>query len=277
MVKYNYCVVIGAYGKPPNSFYETISKLISKNINTFIIYNGDENYYHFKNELVMTKKVKNYGMGYSLNVGIALAKLSGFNLFTILDDDVIILDDFDKNDIIDYYDKNCTERDILWLPSINEKIIENEIKLKFVVESGVTFSDFIGRKLTFRTDFIMDQLDLLFCYDLRRILHGRIIPYNKRVISIYPVGRGIYGKINFIPNYRLYLLTRNSLTNFIERRDAVFLSLFVKQVIFWFFKGIQGHEKKIFKAFFYGVYDALKHRLGVTDTLQELSNNRFDK
>lgn len=266
---HRFCVIIGAYN-PPDKFYDTVKKLVSLKIDTFIVYSGNDINLGLESEYIRMIKEKNYGLGHKFNTGINLAKDSGFDLVTILTDDVSVLPNFSANDIINYYSKYCSENDILHLDFVSDELQTT----KYAMDRGMTFSTNIGDKIKFRNELVMDQQDIYFCYKLETI-GGRIISFNKKILNTLPVGRAIKWKMHFLPSFRVYLLTRNTLRLFIETKNFIFFKGFLYFATYYSLKAVIGREKNVFYAYFAGIFDALRGKLGITENLKRLSENKF--
>ncbi|MEM3489213.1 MAG: hypothetical protein QXO75_06120 [Nitrososphaerota archaeon] len=265
---YKYCIIISAHN-PPDSFYDTVKKLEGMRINTFVVNSGNYISFDFECKYTSIIKVKNYGVPHNFNTGIKLALDSGFDLFTLFTDDVSILPSFSKDYIIKYYERFCNKYDILSLIFISNKLR----KAKNVVDSGMTFSSYVANKVKFRDDLVIDQQDIYFCYQIDKI-GGKVISFDKKFIDTAPAGRFKVGKMHFLPSYRIYLMTRNSLRLFMETKEHSFLRSFLIGLIMSF-KSVLGGEKNVLPAFVLGIIDALGNKLGITNNLQKLSNNRF--
>lgn len=269
---YNYCVIIGAYN-PPEIFFETVKKLEQMKINTFVIYSGKDIDLGYESKYIRIIKANNYGIGSNFNMGMKLAIDSGFDLMTLFTDDVSILPDFSEYNIIDYYSRFCSKDDILSLIFVNDSLRTT----KFILDSGMTFSSNVAKTIQFRTDLIIDQQDVYFCYQLNNNIGGKIKSFNKIMLNVLPVGRSLRGNMNFIPSFRIYLITRNSLKLFLETKNYSFFKSFIYFAVGYLMKAIIGKEKNSFYAFFAGIVDSLRGEMGVTVNLQKLSDHRFSE
>ena len=265
----NYCVIICAYN-PPKIFYDTINRLEEMQIDTFVVYSGNDITLPPNLNYVILIKEFNYGIGHNFNTGIQLALSNGFDLFTLLTDDAFILPDFSKNYIVDYFTKNCNENDVLHINFVSGTLTAK----KFDVDTGMTISSYIARKIKFREDFVMDQQDIYFCYEVSKI-GGTIKSIDRKMLDVLPVGRMMSGKMHYLPSFRVYLLTRNTLRIFIESKKIHFLLNFIKFSSGYLLKGIIGHEKRMLFAYFSGIIDAMRGNLEISANLQKLSGNKF--
>ncbi len=264
-----YCVIIGAYD-PPDIFYETLRVLNEKKIHTFVIYSGNGIHLKLDSEYLHIAKVPNLGIGHKFNEGMKMALSSAFDLMTLITDDVAILPDFSEQHIIDYYSRNCSKNDILHLD-----FVSNDLKTKkFAMDSGMTFHSWISKNIKFREDLVMDQQDIYFCYELSK-MGGKITSFDKVYLSHLPVGRVIIGNMHLLPEFRIYLLTRNSLRLFMETGAFVFLKSLWYYALGSAVKSIIGNERKIIRAFLLGIVDALTGKMGITPNLQNLSKKIF--
>lgn len=220
--------------------------------------------------------IKNVGVGFALNYGAFLAFSNGCELVTIVDDDAkIIVYPFPTTDVIQFFRKNCNpEKDLLVLPNIHP----TDRKTEFWVETGLTFSKNLFSKIKFREEFILDQIDSVFC---KQVLSqgGKILLYPKQLFESSPVGRISEGGINHLPNWRLYTLTRNSVAFALETSiNPVDLIYSLALIFQWTSKSIRS-ERRLFviiKCVYFGILDGLLGNLGITRHLQELSGHRFE-
>lgn len=268
-MSFNYCVIIGAYN-PPAMFYDTINRLEEMQIDTFMVYSGNELTMPIKLNHVIVIKEFNYGIGHNFNTGIQLSVSRGFDLFTLLADDAFILHDFSKNYIVDNFTKYCSENDILQINFASD----NQTTIKFAPDTGMTFSSYIAQKIKLREDFVMDQQDIYFCYEVSKI-GGTIKSIDRKMLDVLPVGRMMSGRMHYMPSLRVYLLTRNALGIFMESKEPHFLLNFIKLSSFYLLKGVIGHEKRMFYANFSAILDAMRGNLGINAGLQKLSGNKF--
>jgi hypothetical protein len=105
--------------------------------------------------------------------------------------------------------------------------------------------------------------------------------YPEVVIDVLPIGREVQKGEHVLPFWRLYLLTRNSITMSLES-DAKLNELkdeALSQILNWGVSGFRSGQNVflIFKAIFFGGIDGFTKHLGVTAFLQNLSGNRFSK
>lgn len=265
----NYSVIICACN-PPKIFYDTINRLEEMQIDTFAGYSGNDMMLPPTLNHVIVIKEFNYGIWHNFNTGIHLTLSNGFDLFTLLKDDAFILPDFSKNYVVDYFNKNCKENDVLHINFVSGTLTTEKID----VDTGMTVSSYIARRNKFREDFVIDQLDIYFCYDVSKI-GGIIKSIDRKMLDVRSVGRMMTGKMHYLPSFRVYLLTRNTLRIFIESKKIHFLLNFIKFSGGYLLKGIIGHEKRMFYACFSGVIDAMRGNFEISANLQKLSGNKF--
>ncbi len=121
----------------------------------------------------------------------------------------------------------------------------------------------------------MDQQDTYFCYEVRRN-GGTIYTYQKPVISVLPIGRKAIGNLHYLPIWRLYLFSRNTLTLFLQEHKITFLFSFIMFTGLYSITSIlSGNPNLAIRATLYGIEDAIKGKLGITDHLTQLSDERF--
>ncbi len=223
------------------------------------------------------RETENFGAGHSYNIGCSLAFQNGCKAVTLLDDDVIILDNFNPKDIFAFY-KNLNTSDTLALPTdkCTAKLFNSRQDRRFFI--GTTFSRDLFTKINFREDFVIDWTD---CDFAKRVLKqgGINAVYPEIVINMLPSGRVVRDGHSYFPYWREYLISRNTLTILREDRDLMALISFVWAVISVGYKGIRAHQKLLLvvKALSLGVFDAIQGNLGITENLQKLSNFRFTK
>jgi glycosyltransferase involved in cell wall biosynthesis len=285
-----YCIVIPSYKPPKEQFIQLLKRLIIFKIKTIIVDSspGDvsdelasivKSLDKTENHLLRLLKIPNLGAGYSLNVGIRECFNEGAEIVSIMDDDTIIYEKFNKEEIIDFFNKNLNRsKDLLVLASEDAIEASRKRDIRAWVETGLTFSRELYEKVQFREEFIMDQIDIEFCYQVVS-LGGKIIFYPKAVLSNLPVGREIKNGVPHLPTYRLYTLSRNSLYLSIWERSIVPLGIFyfLPQIRYWSLQSIKAGERlsNILFPIIYGFIDGLKKKLGVTYALDKFSNGRF--
>jgi hypothetical protein len=286
MTEKRYGIVVISYN-PPDLLLNLIKILIIFNqIYVFIVDSSptgiqlelEEKINKIKSEYsqhrVAMIKTKNLGAGYSLNLGIKKCIEEGMNLITILDDDTIL-------------DKENFNPEVIWnffFTNINPKkdvlILAQGIPSKmFYVETGLTFTKEVFCAIQFREDFIMDQIDLLFCLKVRE-RGGHLVMYPLSVLDNLPVGREVNGNIATLPIYRMYTLARNSLTMAFQSRHKMILFVFaIYQISYWSLRSLRGKQNlfQLVSAICWGILDFLRRNYGVTDKLEYLSSGRFKK
>ena len=288
MTENRYGIVVISY-KPPDLMLDLIKQLIIfKGVYVYIVDSSppdiqielEEKINKIKSEYFQPRvsmiKTKNYGAGYSLNLGIKKCVEEGMKLITILDDDTILVkENFNPDTIWNFFFSNLNPmKDVLILA----QGISSE-KIEFWVETGLTFTEDVFNVIQFREDFIMDQIDLLFCLEVRRG-GGRLVMYPSPVMQNLPVGREINNNVPTLPIYRIYTLTRNALAFACEFRNKMIGFVFaIHEISSWSFKAVQAKKGfiPVVRAIYLGILDFLRGEFGVTDTLQYLSSNRFSK
>ena len=154
------------------------------------------------------------------------------------------------------------------------------IRKERAADSGLTFSAQLFKKVSFREEFILDQIDFDFSRQIR-LNGGKFVVYPEVVIDVLPIGREVQKGERVLPFWRLYLLTRNSITMSLES-DAKLKDLrneAFSQILYWGLSGFRSGQSifLVFKAVFFGCVDGFTKHLGVTAFLQNLSGNRFSK
>ena len=180
----------------------------------------------------------NLGEGHNYNVGIEKCLNDGCDLITLFPDDVTINENkFRPDKIIKFFYENCNiKTDLLsWLYNKKSlKLYNKNLLNKYgVVDTGMTFSKDLVKKLRFREDFLMDQQDLYFCNQVIKN-GGRILIYPELTISVLPIGREITTGIPHLPLWRLYLHGRNSIT-IVWKRKNIYLIFILNTLLFFNF------------------------------------------
>ena len=225
-------------------------------------------------ELIKLKE--NMGEGYNYNKGLEKCIVDGFKLITLFSDDVIIEENyFNPFDIINFFNIKCLDdKDILSLYNTGKQstIIQTT---NFVVDSGITASSDLFKKIMFRSEFLMDQQDTYFCYQVRKY-GGTIYLYPYPAIFALPIGRESSGGVHYLPIWRIYLLSRNTLTLFLETYKIEFLFNILMNSVFIYKFLLHGKNRILgIRSVLYGIYDAIQGHLGITAHLIFLSNGRF--
>ena len=225
-------------------------------------------------ELIKLKE--NMGVAYNYNKGLEKCIADGFELITLFSDDVILEENYFKPiDIINFFNNKCLyDKDILSL--YNKEKHSTLVKTSnSVVDSGITASSALFKKIMLRTEFLMDQQDVYFCYQVRKF-GGTIYVYPYSAISALPIGRESSGKVHYLPIWRIYLLSRNTLTLFLETHKIEFLFNLVMSSVFIYKFLLYGKNPILgIRSVFYGLEDAIHGQLGITEHLTFLSNGRF--
>lgn len=230
----------------------------------------------FKAEFFDHLKLENKGVPYKLNKSIDYSLKYIPDLIMSFTDDAILKSSMPYNEIIEYFNKNCKpENDVLVLTD-NTTIIQKD-KIKRWTDNGMIFSPKLFNKIRFREDLIIDQFDWLFCDTIHQ-LGGKIIAFPQILLSVEPVGREKNNGHSFLPPWRIYLLIRNTLSLWREKKNK-FMDDVIRQNYFWIKKALlysdRNYKLIYFRAIFLGIVDGIKHELGVTKNLNELSNGRF--
>jgi len=278
-----YALLISTYNPPPY-FYEALEKFISiQEIDIFIIDSSPTDSVLIKTSLITSSisnlnknifyyKVPNCGQPFKLNFGLQQVDEKGYNLATILTDDAALASKtFPAHKIYNYFYENCDpNKDIMILPS-NTRYIEMK-NISRYVDTGMTLDLRLFRKICFREDLIIDQFDFFFCDNIYEN-GGKILIYPEVLLKVAPIGR--MGKSG-LPDWRLYLLTRNTIALLLEHKNSFFKDV-ILQNLFWYRKAILYGKPRIkyLRAFFLGFYDGIKHNLGISENLQLLSEHRF--
>jgi hypothetical protein len=289
-MKEELCVIINCYGEI--DFMEiNIRRLCQKiddNIHIEFLFSdsSQENIYKkndsylksiFKEQNFIHLKLENKGVPFALNSAIEFSlKVFAPSLIMLLTDDAIIMGDISYNDIFEYFYKNCRpEKDALLLTYDPALIAKKEVKRS--TENGLIFSPYLFYKNKFREDLIMDQFDNLFCDNIYW-LGGKIFVFSYPLLTVKPIGREKNGNYNFLPPWRNYLLVRNTLILWQEKKNNLIKDVLFQNFI-WSSKAIIFSKRNMklsyLKAIYLGIIDGITRKLGVTENLNLLSDNRF--
>jgi glycosyltransferase involved in cell wall biosynthesis len=290
--KIKYAIVISTHRPPLRLFRETLQRLSANpNMHIYVIDSSpEETAKEIENQIQKIKtdtkqasstveffKVPNYGIGYSYNFGIKQATKENCDLITLFTDDVKLnCEQFPLAEIYDYFSAHCNpQKDILILPHSTRQ--PNE-EIKKTVDSGMTFSTKLPRKIRFRENLILDQIDFDFCNHVIRD-GGKFVVYPKSLIDILPVGREIKNGERSLPLWRLYLLTRNAVFMGLEGKRKLRTLRFdaYPQISHFTVSALKSGQNTfaVLATVCLGLLDGVSKNLGVTSTLQKLSNHRF--
>lgn len=226
--------------------------------------------------------IKNLGIGHTINYGIEQAISDGYELITIMDDDAsIIKNPLPVDSICNFFYDNCdVEKDMLVLPTNKADAFKRTTKGSG--DTGITISKRLFSRHRFREDFIFDPIDLYFCNQVVKG-GGECLIYPAWLIYTPPFRREAINGFRVLPQWRYYLITRNRLIWAFET-DSIMESLSILRDTVRIIIRLERSSFKagqslveINQAITLGIFDAIKHRRGITDHLQILSNNRFDK
>ena len=284
-----YCVVIASHNPPIDMLTNTISYLVNTKVKVYLVDSTPEDN---SNNIPLQAKIEQYkggrffelikikenlGEGYNYNKGLEKCISDGFKLITLFSDDVIIEENYFKPvNIINFFNTKCLyDKDILSL--YNSGRDSTIVKTTgSVVDSGITASSDLFKKIMFRTEFLMDQQDVYFCYQVRQY-GGTIYIYPYPAISVLPVGRESNGQVHYLSIWRIYLLSRNTLTLFLETHKSEFLFSWLKYTggytIRFLLYGT--NPTSAVRSVLYSIEDAIHGNLGITEHLAFLSNGRF--
>jgi hypothetical protein len=286
----SYGIVIATH-MPPENFFDTIDKLAATlNLHAYVVDTSDNAtsqkiQEHIqrakkKNQTLNIKyyKISNGGIGYTYNFGIKKAINDNCNPITLFTDDVRVINSLPTENICRFFEANCDpSKDALVLPQNPEEI---DIKKTRAADSGLTFSAQLFKKVRFREEFILDQIDFDFSRQIRQN-GGKFVVYPQVVIDVLPIGREVQKGEHVLPFWRLYLLTRNSITMSLESEAKLeeLKDETLSQILHWGLSGFRSGQSVflVFKAVFFGCIDGFTKHLGVTAFLQNLSGNRFSK
>ena len=132
--------------------------------------------------------------------------------------------------------------------------------------TGILISFGLADKISFRSDFFMDQIDIDFQFNVRKYGHKTYVT-KKGIIARLPIGREKGRGINTISIFRFYLLTRNTLRLFLEKKIS---PVGLVYILGYFLKGVVSGQniKLLLTALLRGLLDGIKNNLGITETLK---------
>jgi len=260
---------------PPESLYKLTSQLITMSYKIIIIDSSNIEIYNkieriLKNDkIILIHENHDKGLGNALNYGMRIANKFQYDFLLIMEDDSFFVRDI-KNIILDFI-KLYNNNDVLYL---SDNKASNTNKIEFVIlkekdyigsNTGVFFSSILAKNINFRSNFFMDQIDIDFQYNIKKI-GGNIVLTKNKIIDRLPIGRENKNNINTISNFRFYLLTRNSIILFIERKISIKLLFYIPG---YFFKGLISGQNIYYLliALLNGIKDGIKNNLGITKTL----------
>jgi rhamnosyltransferase len=208
----------------------------------------------------------NTGIAYALNQGISYANKIDPDWILTLDQDTIVYENA-INSSFDAYNKLDSKfKDKVGLICLNHKEGNPESKFtvqKFVITSGNFIKKEVFRKISFREDFFIDQVD--FEFDLNVSKYGyKILLYNPCLMTHVIGVASKNGKL-FEPVWRVYYITRNS-TFLVTRYNNFGFKNYFLQLLHTYFRTLsQLGIKSSFSlahVFIKGVIDGIFGKLG---------------
>jgi len=289
----DYAIVIATHNPQIKLLIELLKSLLKNGVLNIYVVDSSINSIDMKvrNELLSNNQkniscaerihiisVDNYGVPYSLNMGVREAIKNGAKVITIMDDDTI-LRDFDPISILSFFSKNVRrDKDLLILTDESTYVAYKNLNRepKAWVETGMTFHSELFERIQFREDFIMDQTDIEFCFKIRKN-GGKLILYPGNVLTNLPVGREIDRNIHHLPTFRIYTLTRSTVLLAMEFKSMKYMILGFYWIILFALASVISGEKirTVLNCIFHGFIDAINNNTGITLYLQKISNNRF--
>lgn len=224
------------------------------------------------------KNVENCGVGHKYNLGFELCLKHNCDVMTILTDDVIIDEKkFKPMEIVNYFYTNLDVcKDVLALSSWNRENFGIRSEIELGPDFGMTLSNKLAQILNFREDLVLDFSDVDLCLRIRKN-GGKIKLYTRETITSIPSGSKTSEDVPHLPVWRIYLDIRNYLALSYEYKDLKFFMINSYCVVKFFITSYMCGEKfsHLFKAAFLGLLDSISGKLGITDNLQNLTNNIF--
>jgi rhamnosyltransferase len=273
--KYEYSIIsIVITHNPPESIKQLLSqlsylyKIIIIDSSTPSNFNTILTYVKNCNNVIIIHEEYDYGLGNALNIAIKTSQKYEYDFLLIMEDDTILIDNIDIYDIINKFLKIYNNNDVLYLSDSFNKGNEDFIQSKNYLgtNSGFILSKNLIKKISFRSEFFIDQIDVNFQFDVKK-MGGRIFFTKYKYINRLPVGRETKNNINTISIYRFYLLTRNTIVLFLEKKIGLLNLLYIPG---YFFKSLIIGMKisLVLKAFLNGIIDGVTNNLGITKTLK---------
>lgn len=264
------CIVVTH--NPPPSIYKLVEQL--SHIKIIIIDSSDPEAYNLMQKRLKDMKnttlyheEKHQGLGNALNSGVKIGMELGFKIMLIMEDDTYFIDNIDLINLANKFFQTH-KRGILYL---SERSSDSGDDFVLVCNSqgtntGILITLEIASTIAFRSEFFMDQIDIDFQFNIRKLGYTIFLTKNK-VIERLPIGRETNNGIRTISPFRFYLLTRNTIRLFIERKIPMSS---LKYIPGYLVKGILAGQniKLLFKALWCGILDGVNNNLGITETLK---------
>jgi hypothetical protein len=158
----------------------------------------------------------------------------------LLTDDAVIKRSFRCNLILEYFYNNCCPaKDVL--PISDDSNVKTLREITRSTDNGLIFSPLLVDIIKFRDDLIMGQFDLLFSDDIHRN-NGKIFLFPETILTVRPIGRAENNNHYFLPTWRNYLLVRNTISLWLERRNQLIEDVLAQNYV-WFTKANVAREK----------------------------------
>jgi rhamnosyltransferase len=287
MEKIKLAAVIVTYNPKIDRFKDVINSIVNQIDFIIIVDNGSKNINDIKEICSIKSNIEiiendiNYGIGKALNIGIEKLK-NNYDWILTLDQDSVILVNIKNiiDEINKIYNKEVIGLIFLNIIDENKKTKYEEFRNTFIIAPTISGS-IISSKIfllgiAYREEFFMDQIDLDFDYNVI-INKFKIIKTNFKGQD-HQLGKKlktIIGKsTNYEPEWRIYLIARNSFKLLIEKKLR-FIT-FLKQFLDWYIKYVvvkPFNFKKIFNylyLYLIGIKDAIKNNMGVSENLKTL-------
>ena len=266
-------IAITSYNPNIIRFKNVLSNAYNVADEVFLVDNKSTNYADISDlikNIDIQKKIKffplnqNKGLGNALNQAINHIEPKEDNIFILtLDQDSIILINrkMIDNIISEGYKFIGNTFGAILLASkedTDKKLIE-KIDLALIGGLIINFSLF-KEGLRYREEFFLDQIDFDLSYNIRS--RGKnILRYNAKTLD-HIVGIRIKTtriRLAYEPEYRIYLITRNSLVLLREKKINIYF--FIRQLLIWYTVSfILNHSKNILtllKIFFVATNDGI--------------------
>ena len=282
MEKIKLAAVIVTYNPEIDRFKDVINSIVNQVDFIVIVDNGSKNINDIKEICSIKSNIEiiendvNYGIGKALNIGIEKLK-NNYDWILTLDQDSVILVNIKNviDEINKIYNKEVIGLIFLNTKDENKKTKYDEIK-KPIISGSIVNSKIFSLGIAYREEFFMDQIDFDFDYNVI-INKFKIIKTNFKGQD-HELGKKlktIIGKsTNYEPDWRIYLMARNSFKLLIEKKFR-FIDFF-NQFLGWYIRYVVVKPFKFKKIFNYlylyliGIKDAIKNNMGVSENLKRL-------
>ena len=211
-----------------------------------------------KNSLTVLELPNNLGIAGALNYGVKYIKDNFITeyILTLDQDTIIVANDIDT--VIYEVNQRFDNVGLIALGTNKTKKSIAYREVKTMITSGNLVRAEVFNSLKFREEFFIDQVDLDFDYELRKLGY-KIILVDGYLID-HRLGTRL-GNLPHEPLFRIYYIIRNSTVLLIERK--LNLNSYIYQIMYWSPSSILNDGfSKYCKILITGIFDGLFRRLG---------------